>query len=103
MELCKYKDLSLYLEKKQRILLLYFYEDWCNSITEVVDAFFKTKYDLNKMYIKIKVSKSTQIINTLDIETYPIIKIYKKGTLFSQLYCNTKMLSKKLDEIYNIL
>lgn len=103
MEICKYKDLSLYLNKKYSVVFLYFYEDWCNSITPIVDSFFKNKYDLKNIYIKVKVSSSQQIVNTLDIETYPIIKIYKHSTLFSQLYCNTKNLSQKLEEIYNIV
>ena len=62
MELCKLKDLKIYQKKKKKIFI-YFYEEWCKNITSLVDTFFKEKYDLNKLYVKIKVTKSKDIID----------------------------------------
>ena len=103
MEVYKVKDIELYLNKKKRVLFLYFYEDWCHSLTEIIDSFFRNKYDLNKMYIKVKVSQSKQIIDKLDIETYPIIKVYKCQQLYSQIHCNSNSILQNLESIYNIV
>lgn len=100
MELCKLKDLKVYQKKKKKIFI-YFYEEWCNNITKIIDSFFKEKYDLNKLYVKIKVSKSKDIIDYLDISIFPIIKIYNSYDFKSTLYCNCDDLIGKLNIMYN--
>ena len=65
MQIKRFKNIS----KKKKKIFIYFYEEWCKNITSLVDTFFKEKYDLNKLYVKIKVTKSKDII---DYEYYSI-------------------------------
>ena len=101
MELNRLKDIQNYQKRKKKIFL-YFYEDWCNIITEKIESFFKEKYDLNKILIKVK-AKNKNITDHFDVNTYPIIKIYDGYDFKSILFCNTNNLLNKLELIYNEL
>ena len=100
MIICKLKHLKIY-QKKHKIIFLYFYGDWCDTITHKIDSFFKEKYDLNKIYIKVPVDKGKSILNAYDITSYPIINIYEFDTLLSTLYCNCHDILTKINIVYN--
>jgi hypothetical protein len=102
MELNKVKDLKLYF-KRHKYLFIYFYDDWCSNKTLEIDEFFKTKYDLNKLYIKIKVSNSKKLVNEMALTVYPTLRIYNKEELISEISCNIDNLKDKINEIYNFI
>jgi hypothetical protein len=93
------KDLRVFLERP-KIAFVFFFDDFCQEITTNVDNFFKEKYDLNKMYIKVKVSDAPRIVEELDITTYPIIKIYNHMKCVGELYCNNDNLLENLEKLY---
>jgi hypothetical protein len=101
MEIQKVKDLNLYF-KRHKYCFVYIYDSWCSSITLDLETFFKSKYDLNKLFLKICVSNS-QLIQTLGITVYPIILIYNKDKIISELPCNTLNVIVNLEKIYNFL
>jgi len=101
MEIQKEKDLNLYF-KRHKYCFLYIYDSWCSSITLDLETFFKSKYDLNKLFLKLSVSNS-QIIQTLGITVYPIILIYNKETIISEIPCNTQNIISNVEKIYNFL
>ena len=100
MEISKIKDLNL-LMNKTKYIFLYIHDTWCSDITLQIDNFFKDKYDLNKNYIKIQVSKKPSLIKKLDITFYPIIKIYHNNEIISELSCNTLNFIENLEKLYN--
>lgn len=102
MELNRLSDIQHFQKIKKKIFL-YFYDDWCINTTTLLDSFFKEKYDLNKIFIKVKVKNKKEITDFFDINIYPIIKVYSGYDFKSILYCNTKKLLEKIEIIYNQL
>ena len=102
MELNKLKDLKLYF-KRHKYTFIYFYDDWCSNKTLEIDDFFKTKYDLNKVYIKINVSNSKKLVQEMGLTVYPTLRIYNKDELISEISCNIDNLKDKINEIYNFI
>jgi len=94
------KELDIYF-KPYKIIFIYFFDSFCLNTTNLVDNFFKDKYDLNKQYLKIQVSKSKKIIEKLDVTTYPVIKIYKNNTEINELFCTNNIFIDNLDKFYN--
>ena len=64
MFISRTKDLKIFLDRP-KIAFVYFFDDFCQEITDTIDSFFKDKYDLNKIYLKVKVSSSPKIIEEL--------------------------------------
>lgn len=100
MEVFKLKDIQL-LQKKHTHLFIYFYDDWCHKITDALDLFFKTKYDLNKVYIKVHIKHSKSIINKLNVTSFPVIHIYTFSKLVSIFNCNCQNMIDKINIVYN--
>ena len=94
----KYKDIVKF---KNKIIYIHFYDDFCSDIMKNIDLFFQEKYDLNKIYLKIKVSLSTKLVQKMDITTYPIIKIYKHLNEIGEIYCNNDDYLFNLEKLYN--
>ena len=99
MELNKIKDVRLYF-KRHKYIFIYVYDDWCYNKTIDIDEFFKSKYDLNKIYIKINVSSSNKIVKELELTVYPVIRIYKHEELISEISCNINNLKNEIEKIY---
>jgi len=96
----KIKELDIYF-KPYKVIFIYFFEPFCLTTTNLVDNFFKDKYDLNKQYLKIQVSNSKKIIEKLDVTTYPVIKIYKNNKEISEIFCTNNTFIDNLEKIYN--
>ena len=96
----KIKELDIYF-KPYKIIFIYFFETFCLTTTNLVDNFFKDKYDLNKLYLKIQVSNSKKIIEKLDVTTYPVIKIYKNNKEIGEIFCTNNKFIDNLDKIYD--
>lgn len=99
MEINRIKDINTYIDKTQ-FLFIYFYDDWCIKYTDMLDLYFKNKYDMNKKYIKVHV-KNTKIIETLGITSYPSIKIFSKKELYD-INCNDNII-EIINKIYIFL
>ena len=80
MEVSRIKDINTYIEKTP-FLFVYFYDTWCKKYTDMLDLYFKNKYDLNKKFVKVHI-KNKKIIENLGVTSYPSIKVYKKDELY---------------------
>ena len=100
MLITKVSNIDKY-KNKNKILFIHIYEDFSKLITEKIDKFFNNKFDLNKIYLKVKANNSPSIIKKLDITTYPIIKIYKNNEEIGEIYCNNSHLLKNLEKLYS--
>jgi hypothetical protein len=74
------------------------------ALINIIDGYFKTKYDLNKKYIKINVSKKNQLKN-YNINYAPCIVIYSKSNEvlgeISLIENNEKNIIECLEKYYN--
>lgn len=61
---------------------MYFYDSTIESFknnTLEIDNFFRNKYDLNKKYTKIDISKNKQAIKNYNLLYVPCFNIYNKN------------------------
>jgi hypothetical protein len=100
MLISRTKDLKIFLDRP-KIAFVYFFDDFCQNITDTIDSFFAEKYDLNKIYLKVKVSSSPKIIEELELTTYPIIKVYNNKKVVEEIYCNSDNRLEILEKLYN--
>ena len=94
------KNLKL---QKYKFNIIYIYDKNYQFITNLVDNFFKDKYDLNKRYIKIDADKSKKILTELDVTVYPIILIFNKEDYNMTVSCYVTNFIENLKNIYNNL
>jgi len=102
MLISRTKDLKIFLDRP-KIAFVYFFDDFCQEITDTIDSFFKDKYDLNKIYLKVKVSSSPKIIEELKVTTYPIIMVYNNKKVVDEIYCNNVDRIEILEKLYNTI
>lgn len=102
MEISKLKDFQVFSKRKKYIFMLV-YDTWCNDIKNKLDEFFKSKYDLNKIFLKACISKCPTLIDTLDITLCPYILIYFNGEIISKLSCYINNFENNLNNMYNYL
>ena len=101
MDINRIKDIDTYLEKS-KYTFIYFYDDWCNEQTEQIDNYFKNKYDLNKMYLKVHI-KNKKIIEHLQVTYCPCIQIYNKKIFIKDIECNQENTMENINKNYIIL
>ena len=89
MEVCRTKDINTYIDKS-KFLFVYFYDDWCKKYTDMIDLYFKGKYDMNKQYVKVHI-KNKKIIENLEVTSFPSVKIYNKTELYD-INCNDSII-----------
>ena len=89
------------------MIFMYFYDSTIESFknnTLEIDNFFRNKYDLNKKYTKIDISKNKQAIKNYNLLYVPCFNIYNKNkskeTTISLL--ENKFLNK-IEKYYNIV
>lgn len=64
------------------MIFMYFYDSTIESFknnTLEIDNFFRNKYDLNKKYTKIDISKNKQAIKNYNLLYVPCFNIYNKN------------------------
>ena len=89
--------------QKYKYTIIYIYDKNYEVITELVDNFFKDKYDLNKRYIKIDADESKKILDELDVTVYPIILCYSKDEFIMAVSCYVPNFIENLEKVYNNL
>ena len=102
MEISKIKDFQVFSKRKKYVFLLV-YDTWCNDIKIKLESFFSNKYDLNKIFLKVCVSKCPTLITKLDITLCPYIFIYYDGEIISKLSCYIDNFDNNLNNMYNYL
>ena len=96
MEVSRIRDITTYIDKTP-YLFIYFYENWCKKYTDMIDLYFKNKYDLNKKYVKVHI-KNKKIIEDLQVTSFPSLKIYNNKELYDDISCGDNI----IDIINNI-
>jgi hypothetical protein len=89
--------------KRDGIVLAYFYVDdfWNHNTTEKLKNVFLENNNGNITILMVDFYKKSNqnLIDTEDITNYPIIRLYKQGTLFQEIYATYS----NIDEIVNSL
>lgn len=87
-----YKDLSKFLDNNYSSLIIaYFFEtsEWCSDLNTKLDIQFSNNCNGNTKILKIDLSKlsNKSIITECEINSYPIIRLYKYSKMFQEIYC----------------
>ena len=89
--------------KRDGIVLAYFYVDdfWNHNTTEKLKNVFLENNNGNITILMVDFYKKSNqnLIDTEDITNYPIIRLYKQGALFQEIYATYS----NIDEIVNSL
>lgn len=76
--------------KRDAIVLAYFYEEdfWSHDLNERLSNIFLNNNNGNITILLIDLSrkKNIDLINSEDITNYPIIRLYKSGKMFQEIY-----------------
>lgn len=89
--------------KRDSVVLAYFYVDdfWNHNTTEKLKNVFAENNNGNITILMVDFYKKSnqKLIDTEDITNYPIIRLYKQGNLFQEIYATYQ----NIDEIVNSL
>lgn len=97
-EIFNYKDLKKILELKQHYLvLIYIYSDSI-PYSNVESCLNKEHYNNNVTLLKIN-SNQKNIMDKLDVTTYPIVLLYKNNELADEIYCSYNNIKTMLNNI----
>ena len=86
------KDFNKFIENNySSLIIVYFYEtsEWCTSLTDKLDNVFAQNCNGNTKILKIDLGKlsNKSIISECQINSYPIIRLYKYSKTFQEIYC----------------
>ena len=86
------KDFNKFIENNySSLIIVYFYEsvEWCEDLTDKLDKVFQGNCNGNTKILKIDLGKlsNKSIISECNINSYPIIRLYKYSNPFQEIYC----------------
>ena len=85
---------------KNKILLIYFYCSDYKEINQKIESYVKEQCNNNIVFSRVDALKSEELINKLDITSYPIIRIYNHQGYNKDIYISIENYSNILDIIY---
>lgn len=72
--------------KKKHITVYYFYSDNFELITHEINNILKEFYDTSIFFYSVNVSKNKDIVDFVDLTTFPIFYIYKDSRFIKEIY-----------------
>ena len=72
--------------KKKHITVYYFYSDNFELITYEINNILKEMYDTSILFYSVNVSKNKDIVDLVDLTTFPIFYIYKDSNFIKEIY-----------------
>ena len=72
--------------KKKHITVYYFYSDNFELITHEINNILKEMYDTSIFFYCVNVSKNKDIVDFVDLTTFPIFYIYKDSKFIKEIY-----------------
>ena len=91
---------SILKKYKNKILLIYFYCRDYKEINQKIESYVKVQCNNNIVFSRVDALKSEELINKLDITSYPIIRIYNHQGSNKDVYISIENYSTVLDIIY---
>ena len=101
IELNNFKDVDKLLNDRYKYLtLIYIYD---NDIKyKNIDTYLKKENYNNNIKIVMINSKHKNIMDNLDITTYPIIRIYKERNIIDEIFCSYDNIKEILKQWINV-
>ena len=84
-------------------ILIYFYSDdcdTCQTLKPLLNEFIQDEFNDNIIFLKVDVDKSKEIINKLDITTYPVFRLYKNDIELKEIFGTYNNIKEILKEIF---
>ena len=72
--------------KKKHITVYYFYSDNFELITHEINNILKDIYDTSILFYSVNVSRNKDIVDLVDLTTFPIFYIYKDSKFIKEIY-----------------
>ena len=85
---------------KNKILIVYFYCEDYQEINQKIESYIKEQCNNNIVFSRINAIKSKDLIDKLDITSYPLIRIYNHQGSTKDVYISIENYSDMLDIIY---
>ena len=85
---------------KNKILIVYFYCEDYQEINQKIENYVREQCNSNIVFSRVDAITSKDLINKLDITSYPIIRIYNHQGFTKDVYISIENYSDVLDIIY---
>jgi hypothetical protein len=85
--------------KKKHVTVFYFYSDKFEELTLKINNILKDIYDASIFFYSINIDKNKEIIDFVDLTTFPIFYIYKDSNFIKEIYCSNN-LEQTLKNLY---
>ena len=86
-----YKEFNKYLvNKSNNIIIVYIYtnESWCCRLNDTLLPVFKDNNNGNVIFLTVNsdLPVNQEILSKTDVTNFPIIRLYKEGSMFQEIY-----------------
>jgi hypothetical protein len=85
--------------KKKHITVFYFYSEKFEELNIRINNILKNIYDTSIFFYSINVNKNNEIVDFVDLTTFPIFYIYKDSNFIKEIYCSNN-LEKTIKNLY---
>jgi thioredoxin-like negative regulator of GroEL len=101
-----YKEFNKYIVNKiNNIIIVYFYtqESWCSNLNHILFPIFKDNNNGNVIFLTVNVDlhANHEILAKTDVTNYPIVRLYKEGNMFQEIYCTYPNISSIIKSLIN--
>lgn len=87
-----------------KYILIYIYSNQCLTcqiLNPILEEFIKENYNNNIIFLDVDVNKAKEIVELLDITTYPVFRLYKNNIEVKEIFGTYDNIKEILQEIYN--
>lgn len=85
--------------KKKHVTVFYFYSEKFEELNIRISNILKDIYDTSIFFYSINIDKNKDIVDFVDLTTFPIFYIYKDSDFIKEIYCSNK-LEQTLKNLY---
>jgi hypothetical protein len=101
-----YKEFNKYIvNKSNNIIITYIYtrEVWCEKLNNTLFPIFKENNNGNVIFLKVDadVQANHEVLSKTDVTNYPIVRLYKEGNMFQEIYCTYPNISSIIKSLIN--
>ena len=106
VEINGYKEFNKYLVNKSNniiIVNIYTQESWCIKLNQILFPIFKDNNNGNVIFLTVNadLQSNTEVLSKTDVTNYPIVRLYKEGTMFQEIYSTYPNISTIIKSLIN--
>jgi len=106
VEINGYKEFNKYLvNKSNNIIIVYVYTEdiWCNKLNHILFPIFKENNNGNVIFLRVNadLQSNNDVLSKTDVTNFPIIRLYKDGNMFQEIYCTYPNISTIIKSLIN--